>query len=993
MFIPETFAAYRDADILMARTVLKMQYADGPSTGDHKLLADDPHLQITRAKTAGRITLLSATKANVTSHYGTLRVEIATEERVCVPSGLKYRYFDSTAQKFVATLEDTDTVARSLMYRLPKRAEALQKYLFRPHQSPDGVPTNNVIASPPQCPSHMTLEEYIRLCSMPMGHCIEWPNMLLETEVPSIDFKKEETALFFMQCSHQAGPPGRGTHRSAHQFLEGVKNGRALISSLNTAFARVKENWQSAQAVSIFAAVACRLLSLTGHADIENQCLQFLQALRTTTFCWAKMLRDKAQHANTDTDRAEFRAKSVELALICTLCADVDERFLSDILAQPESGSVFIQCCIIVQEGKRPYSAVNEPYLALLKHRFDKLLFRSFSLLRLSRSGIENAIKGSWSAYKPGDGWKPSAGGGGHWIHTRTVIDGHDGPLAVHLDLLSGELLVNGRTLGRPRDEVEKQSLWQTLFRDTAIEVMPTTVPGMEASIKQLHQGFDVHFGLQDFGSSTELIVKASSHGTVYQLLPPRLFSGRLPEAFVQRHVHWYNVTDNVVEFRSINHPWDDPSWTLRRVSQSAWRLGNNGKFLVGMASLTANKMAEILQPLVDPQHIHCILQQSGHLEVEVPSIRLNFFLERGQPHLRSRDFRGMSVDQMQSLDTLVGLENKLLLRRGTSTERAVLIPEGNVNYELGPGHTRVHIAKSSITKVHYLSVDCRLGRLVDDTGSLQTKLHLVLLHALTASSLPDPLLGKTGTEQALAMLKQASVRSFAQLSEDNTAILRRIASLSPGRSYYPTHFREVQQIAWDDCLSFFSQHNDFVTCVRAIFDQAERSRVLYQGSVCNLPDLKAVERHLRERDAIRSSIFRVSGFGAESHSRKHDVSHEARDRNQSSLMGSQARILSGLVGNGKGARQYVCPTPAELWERVSRSKKVYGPNSAAAHSQIQPVTQQSAVLVNEGFDVAHILSLHRVLSEIDRGGVTGSVSNQQLMMWYHILLSCSKWV
>lgn len=70
----------------------------------------------------------------------------------------------------------------------------------------------------------------------------------------------------------------------------------------------------------------------------------------------------------------------------------------------------------------------------------------------------------------------------------------------------------------------------------------------------------------------------------------------------------------------------------------------------------------------------------------------------------------------------------------------------------------------------------------------LQSKLHLCYLHALTSFCLPDPFTHRTGTEQALSILRSAGVRSFNRLEQDNVDTLHRIARLTAGRRCYPAN-------------------------------------------------------------------------------------------------------------------------------------------------------------------------------------------------------------
>ena len=139
-----------------------------------------------------------------------------------------------------------------------------------------------------------------------------------------------------------------------------------------------------------------------------------------------------------------------------------------------------------------------------------------------------------------------------------------------------------------------------------------------------------------------------------------------------------------------------------------------------------------------------------------------------------------MSVDSSQSLGTLVGYANKLILRNVDEGNRLVLLAEGPVAYAKTSSHLSVTVATDSIVKVHAFREDRALGGLIDN-GSLQSKLVVAYLHALTSFCALDDLTQRTGTEQALTILGLAAVSSFTELSKPNVDILTAIARLTPG--------------------------------------------------------------------------------------------------------------------------------------------------------------------------------------------------------------------
>ncbi|KAI0970201.1 hypothetical protein F4678DRAFT_462427 [Xylaria arbuscula] len=976
LFIPEDVQSWRQSTFYVLRDIIGMQYSTESSPSSFHSLADDPHLP-SGPSSSSYIGLLSEAKPNVVTHRKEKPVSTATETTVCLNNGLNYRYFDSKADLFVETLDPTDKIPEMCTYRLPGCSQDLQKYLFRPESLHNGPAPNVVFADQYEAPIHMSIEETRDLATLPLGHRIQFHNILVQLVAPSLDFKKDETAIFLLQCLYQAGPRGDTPLRASHEVFDDPRFSSCLLENVAAAWSRVKENWESAQALVVFAAITTRVLSLDSSQKIQQKCLELLSDLRNGAFAWVELLRDKSHKAITHDDRTYFRSKSVDIALICASCFDVEDDYLSSILKSDSDASIFVQCSILIQEGKCVHDTASELTLACLSLRFRRLLYRSSSILSVTHSGISNAVKKSWSAYRPGGSWR-AASNTTHWLVTETAANCEGIRLQVHYSLLSGELLVNGIPLSRPPAEYESHPMWPTLFGPVAVEVMPTSVVGMQFSAKRQHEGYDTHFGLnKSFSDGSDLLVQASKSSMKYETIPARLLQGIFPDHFIRDFVHWYDCINDTIEFRSRAAPWDqaETECVLSRFGEG-WRLTKRGSAVLSLNSTTLTAIADVLSPLSEKFNIHVFkpLKESS-LEIEIPMLRLGFFLALGESKLRSREFRGMSVDEDQSLGTLIGFANKLILKQ--ENRRLVLVPEGLVSWSSGNGngHIQVTVSRSSITKVHTLEEDRELGRLVDK-GDLQGKLFLSYLHALTSYCLPDPLTKRTGVEQSLWTLDSASVRSFGFLSKSNIELLVLIAKLSPRREYYPQHEQEMQTISWVSNLSYLSQHDGFYTAVASIFEQAKQNSLFY-------PDLDSKElnischiktsEYLMERDRIRSSTFRISGFGAEKHSSAHDVQYQSRDGNQLSTRGTNAYALSSIIYHDRTTLHTAAPSQYELWELISNTRTLFGPDSTLHVSQLK----YSADAANSGLDLSLWLALHKTLR------TQRSVANKfSVMMW-----------
>lgn len=478
--------------------------------------------------------------------------------------------------------------------------------------------------------------------------------------------------------------------------------------------------------------------------------------------------------------------------------------------------------------------------------------------------------------------------------------------------------------------------MYPSLFGKAFLEVMPDNEHGMKFSSKYTYKGYQLRFGMED----SEMLVIALQERRSFSLLPRHLFRGKFPSAFVEEHIHWYDHNDGEVEFRPCNDPWSTSlnHWRLKRIG-SSWHLAKSGVVLVNVSSNTVSALLKVLGPLENRMHIHALWDKSSKsLRIDLPRLQLDFHLEYQGSEIQSRQYRGMCVDPHQQIGTLVGLSSKLLLK-GANGERLVLIPEGSVTYSKTVDHVNVCVGEGTVIKMHAYRIDATLGKLVDN-GNLQSKLYLCYLHAVTSYCLPDPLTGHTGTESAISILTSGAVRSFDVLSERNILIMELIAGLAPKRSYYPQHLKVMQQIEWDHSLPFLSQNSTLYTSVIKLFDQARTGSFLYSRKAYSEPPaLNLSEPHLLDRDLIRSSVFCVSGFGAENFNPEWDRQYQPRDRGQHSERSQRAFIAATLIIRDQAALHD--STPSERFRNLRQSYfekgTIHGPSHALPHLRYDP--------------------------------------------------------
>lgn len=212
--------------------------------------------------------------------------------------------------------------------------------------------------------------------------------------------------------------------------------------------------------------------------------------------------------------------------------------------------------------------------------------------------------------------------------------------VGVYVNLLTGQLLINGRPLARLPSEFERHKTYQSLFGHSLVEVMPSDLSGLEYSAQRLHMGQTIYLGKQTIPeqSGFDLRIRAVDGRRVWEFVPPRLLAAALPDAFVEGYAHWYETNCEYIEFRPINEPWK-PSpashWRLQRTQPgNNWQLTQGNMSLISMGSETARTLCDVFQPIEKASKLHYKLHhESGMLEIEIPRLRLSFNLRSGQPY------------------------------------------------------------------------------------------------------------------------------------------------------------------------------------------------------------------------------------------------------------------------------------------------------------------------------------------------------------------------
>ena len=247
----------------------------------------------------------------------------------------------------------------------------------------------------------------------------------------------------------------------------------------------------------------------------------------------------------------------------------------------------------------------------------------------------------------------------------------------------------------------------------------------------------------------------------------------------VEDHVHWLNLSTEVIEIRPVGQLWEESAenWridcasgqycmhkgheTLVDIRSPTWAMGSKCFKLLNNAT-DGSESFEIFD--IEPRNILITVSSIDspgcvpvlRLSIVFPYSGLSFFVNERE-ELESRDFKDMVYDENQCIGTLFGSKEMFLVLRQKTHLPEELIPR------------RVLISKDFSARhgplYHAYNVDTELGCLTGD-GSLTAMQHLADRHVETSRYRPgpDPLTGKTGVQAAVCLLQSAGCRSIMKL-------------------------------------------------------------------------------------------------------------------------------------------------------------------------------------------------------------------------------------
>ncbi|KAF4999120.1 hypothetical protein FGRMN_2683 [Fusarium graminum] len=799
----------------------------------------------------------------LTTHYSSLWFPVEWDNGrygVCRPNGLKLTYCDGLSKKWPGRrghLSFLHHVKLQIPGTSPFSHVLQDTALFKSIYGPSSY---EIMAAVSRCPQGINIHEYLAFQTVASGKSRRWLSILTELASANLNFSNEATMILLSYLSIQCGPQdGSGSpFRLIHEVFRDANFCKGLLKQLSHRLDSLSANWREIHLMETVITFTLRILDFsraTSLLDISEQATLLLLRARNACVRWFKLLRTESYKVN-DVDTAQrFQQYSLWAALLC-------KRTFTYLTYGPfglddSSLEIYIQSSIMLNDN---LVVKLEALPQLLQDAIIRDIRLSYRLAKLVSEAILRvpevfrlSLQEMWPEEEgcPRVFYKtqlePEAL---HWISciSRTSGDAHE--QRVFYNYAQGVLLVDGRPMGKLPEDPNQSLVLNELFGNQSLLTFPSHRPGMRYVLCVRPYGYQVHVGSREKG---ELIVRAFRGRYSLQLIPRDTFRNSvqsdLPGPLLDNCFHWFPLF---------------------------------------------NRVTRILDSFEDRDQI-LVYQPGGNRNLTVELKRLNILFHTNKSRLLESPQLQYQIDTNQDAGTWYGLRSKLVCTSLTnSMQRFILVPLGNLAAQSDGCHVAVRIQASG--KYGRFSINTTLGRI--DCAPEPTLVFMkALLHASTSFLLPDPLTGRTGTEEAIQWLQTGISQPWSPLTPPSMSVLQKIAQLTPRRVYYPSDLKVMRTDYLIESLPTVLQSSAYRPIVDQILQESSTLAIFAtkdQIAVEQPPLPSPGEPHLHARVIFRQNA--VDRYLGDASSRAQPVNRNYVPRDRPSISNIMHRNVLEIV-------------------------------------------------------------------------------------------------
>ncbi|KAM0217473.1 hypothetical protein ACHAQD_007453 [Fusarium lateritium] len=681
----------------------------------------------------------------------------------------------------------------------------------------------------------------------------------------NLNFSNEATMLLLSHLALQCGPldSSGSVFRLIHEVFHDSSFCKSLLQQLSHRLDSLFANWRETYLMETVITLTLRMLDFSWEAglqDISEQAMSLLLRARNACVRWFKLLRTESYKVNDAEAAQRFQQYSLWAALLCKRTftpltygpLELDDCALETYI----QSSIMLNDNLVVKLEALPQLLQHAIIRDIrLSYRLAKLVservLRNPEVFRLSLREMWPEEEGCPRAFYQIQ-LEPEAL---HWISCRSKAAEDTNEQTVFYNCVQGVLLVDGRPIGKLPEDPNQSLVLNELFGNQSLLTYPSHRPAMQYMLCVRPNGYQVH--------------------------------SDLPGPLLNNCFHWLNLRNGEVLITGRDRPWPDDNfkWYTLSLKDSTcarpriYKGALTKDYVINTSSPLFSRVTRILDSFEDRDQI-LVYQPGGNRSLTVELKRLNILFYTNRNRLLESPQLQCQIDINQDAGTWYGLRSKLVCTSLTNpTHRFVLVPLGPLSAQSEGCHVAVRVQPNG--KYGRFSINTTLGRI--DCAPEPTLVFMkALLHASTTFLLPDPLTGRTGTEEAIQWLQAGISQPWSPLTPPSIQVLQKIAQLTPRRVYYPADLKVMRTDYWIESLPSRLQSSEF----RPIVDQILQESATLSSFVTK--DQIAVEQqqlaspgesHLHSRAIFRQNAVERHLGDASSRAQPVNQKYISRDR------------------------------------------------------------------------------------------------------------------
>lgn len=405
--------------------------------------------------------LASTTKPISMSHYAERSLPVK-ERAILVNHSGRFSLFDESSKTWVKKAPSCD-LRGQCTFAMDGAYLPLQPYVRSTAHS-----TNEVLSSVHSCPPELPVSEYVAFGQLRSGNRIQWWNVMRSIRAQSLTFSELPVVHLILQSIWQAESMGdAGVYREAHASLQELSFGVDVGEELYSAVQSLGSNWKQHLYLSILVALSIRLFEISPHEVVREKAQVVIRAARSVARQWITALTSQA---NQDTGEiselslsADQRRKNV-LAIALVFRSTFDTPTIP--FSSHDDTTWYIYAGTLAA-GETDQLSTSIHRLASRDRRMSLRLEPILhEICRKDHSVLHDAVLMAWEGYLPGTTWQPLSSPADRWWTTETKTGQGLSSRVVHLNIVEGTLLIDGRVADQLPSEYTSHSSYKELLGD-----------------------------------------------------------------------------------------------------------------------------------------------------------------------------------------------------------------------------------------------------------------------------------------------------------------------------------------------------------------------------------------------------------------------------------------------------------------------------------------------------------------------------------------------